>query len=317
MYYFEYQIILRLYNSPSEIIHGFDIDCCSVGYDGKDIWMTQRCLFSLMNGYNSVNFNRMSPSYHYRLAKYGSRGMAVKVPDFERNKIKMEELISFIDTNDRKDINGVLHGIDVLLYLEYIWIQSKHKLRSIFDPGQECSDYSYVPIVKRSKYSMRISHLVEYLACSSNNHKKYSEKYLPFIYEMLRKGMVFLDYFDSTEDKSDDVKLTEAINFQDSEDFIYDGLKDIGNLQIHRILKCKKIMYIMCISEDLHQILNISPILYECLKVLRPWDFPADLTFKITNPGEQMTNTFNKLVLNNTDTWYQGKFYSFMQSMDG
>jgi hypothetical protein len=29
------QIILRLYKSPAEILMGFDVDCCAVGYDGK------------------------------------------------------------------------------------------------------------------------------------------------------------------------------------------------------------------------------------------------------------------------------------------
>jgi len=29
------QIILRLYKSPAEILMGFDVDCCAVGYDGR------------------------------------------------------------------------------------------------------------------------------------------------------------------------------------------------------------------------------------------------------------------------------------------
>lgn len=31
------QIILRQYKSPAEILMGFDVDCCSVGYDGKNV----------------------------------------------------------------------------------------------------------------------------------------------------------------------------------------------------------------------------------------------------------------------------------------
>jgi hypothetical protein len=31
------QIILRLYKSPAEILMGFDVDCCSVGFDGANV----------------------------------------------------------------------------------------------------------------------------------------------------------------------------------------------------------------------------------------------------------------------------------------
>ena len=36
------QIILRLYISPLEVLSGFDIDSCCVGFDGVDIWATKR-----------------------------------------------------------------------------------------------------------------------------------------------------------------------------------------------------------------------------------------------------------------------------------
>ncbi|KAJ3268023.1 Protein mono-ADP-ribosyltransferase parp4, partial [Terramyces sp. JEL0728] len=32
------QVIFRLYKSPSEVLMGFDIDCCCVGYDGKEVY---------------------------------------------------------------------------------------------------------------------------------------------------------------------------------------------------------------------------------------------------------------------------------------
>jgi hypothetical protein len=31
------QIVLRLYKSPAEILMGFDVDACSVGYDGEKV----------------------------------------------------------------------------------------------------------------------------------------------------------------------------------------------------------------------------------------------------------------------------------------
>ena len=48
-------MILRLYESKSDILNGFDIDCCCVGYDGKDTLITQRCITALKTKINTVN----------------------------------------------------------------------------------------------------------------------------------------------------------------------------------------------------------------------------------------------------------------------
>jgi hypothetical protein len=88
----EYQCILRLYRSASEILHGFDVDCCSVGYDGKDLWITDRALYALVNKSNTVNFDRMSPSYLDRLVKYGTRGFAIAIPNFSKASVNYKEI---------------------------------------------------------------------------------------------------------------------------------------------------------------------------------------------------------------------------------
>lgn len=36
------QVVLRCYASPAEILCGFDIDCCCVGYDGRDVYILPR-----------------------------------------------------------------------------------------------------------------------------------------------------------------------------------------------------------------------------------------------------------------------------------
>jgi hypothetical protein len=36
------QIVLRLYDSPTEVLLGFDVDCCCVGYDGTSVWALPR-----------------------------------------------------------------------------------------------------------------------------------------------------------------------------------------------------------------------------------------------------------------------------------
>ena len=74
------QIILRLYKNISEIIHGFDVDCACVAFDFEKIWLTPRAYFSLKYMLNFIDFDRMSPSYEFRLSKYMKRGFSVYIP---------------------------------------------------------------------------------------------------------------------------------------------------------------------------------------------------------------------------------------------
>ena len=81
------QIVLRLYSSPAEILMGFDVDSCSCGFDGKQVYMTPRCHQALIRQMNTVDMTRRSPTYELRLAKYADRGFEVEVPMLQREKI--------------------------------------------------------------------------------------------------------------------------------------------------------------------------------------------------------------------------------------
>lgn len=137
--YSTYQVVLRLYRTPSEIIHGFDIDGCCMGTDGKDIYITRRCLYSLKKGFNTVNFERLSPSYTYRLVKYSKKGMKIRDTHFVRANVKVipnedfffyggfnfgfEPFVYYFPRiNDRmslkKKILNSLKGIDFLIFVE-------------------------------------------------------------------------------------------------------------------------------------------------------------------------------------------------------
>ncbi|GBB92606.1 hypothetical protein RclHR1_02030009 [Rhizophagus clarus] len=81
------QIVLRLYNSPSEILTGFDVDCCCVGFDGRNVWALPRAHQAIIKQCNTVDLTRRSPSYEMRLAKYAGRGFEIKVPSLDRSRI--------------------------------------------------------------------------------------------------------------------------------------------------------------------------------------------------------------------------------------
>lgn len=74
------QIILRLYMNPAEVLMGFDIDCCCVGYDGSKVLALKRARRAINRRYNLVDLSRRSLTYETRLFKYSKRGYAVLVP---------------------------------------------------------------------------------------------------------------------------------------------------------------------------------------------------------------------------------------------
>lgn len=81
------QIVLRIYNSVSEILTGFDVDCACVAYDGKQVWAAPRALAAFATQMNTIDLTRRSPSYENRLSKYSHRGFEVYWPLLDRSKV--------------------------------------------------------------------------------------------------------------------------------------------------------------------------------------------------------------------------------------
>ena len=115
------QIILRLYQTKSEVLHGFDLDSSCVGYDGTTIWLTSRSLYSLKYMINTIDFDRMSPTYEVRLAKYMVRGFAIHIPDFNQKQINKSKIQDFIDSAKKSKYPT---GLDFLLLHYYSPITS-------------------------------------------------------------------------------------------------------------------------------------------------------------------------------------------------
>ena len=282
----DYQIVLRLYKTLSEILHGFDVDCCAVGYDGKDIWMTKRALFAISHGYNTVNFERLSPSYGNRLVKYALRGMSIRIPNFDRKRVNLKALKkAYAEIEEKYTTNSSvkfanikkLHGIDLLLFLEHHIVVKQFNLRSIrflYRLDKETSDYSVTPHRDYSDSGNQIDTMLEYMQDSADRHVIHSIKYLPFLQKAQKQ------------------------------------YEDIGNrLWVNNFFGYKSISYIEGDAHEIEHILHVPNSIYKCFEVVRPWEFPADVTFKIINPGEQMTNTFNRIVLKDNKVWYDGMFY--------
>ncbi len=122
------QVILRLYKAPTEIVHGFDLDCVGILWDGQDLWATERALYAHEHKANWFDPARASPSYAYRLSKYSLRGYTIMLPGFDEaiidhNKFKAlydQVLDLYLCMIAGIDDNGEVLGFDgdPLLYIE-------------------------------------------------------------------------------------------------------------------------------------------------------------------------------------------------------
>eukprot|EP01133_Synstelium_polycarpum_P020953 gene20953-25153_t len=127
------QVVLRLYKSPAEVLMGFDIDACSVGFDGSDVYALPRARRAIVNGVNCVSMTRRSLTYETRLFKYAKRGFAILVPDFDR---------SMVDLSIYSQALGEAKGLARLLLLESEFVHSPSGYVAL----ENESDYSAVQI---------------------------------------------------------------------------------------------------------------------------------------------------------------------------
>jgi Ankyrin repeats (3 copies) len=81
------QIVLRLYDSISQIITGFDVDCACAAYDGSQVYAAPRAVAAFVTQCNTIDLTRRSPSYENRLSKYSRRGFEVHWPLLDRTRI--------------------------------------------------------------------------------------------------------------------------------------------------------------------------------------------------------------------------------------
>ncbi len=131
------QVILRLYRSPAEIILGFDVDCCCILTTlNGETYATERGCYALSNAYNVVNFDRLSPSYEYRIGKYNKRCFAIWIPYIDYFK----QVASF-DSN-KIDLK-VPANIIIKLLSSYSALKPKHTI----DDLTERSDYMHCQVV--------------------------------------------------------------------------------------------------------------------------------------------------------------------------
>lgn len=316
----EIQVILRIYNSPSEVLHGFDVDCCCLGYRNGEIWVTPRAVSALQCGYNTVDFDRLSPSYEYRLAKYAARGMAIRVPEFRRASVNTVLLRCYItEGNWCKKTNldarmrhphRAMQGLNLLLFLEAYYESTKHKQKlgqTFIKLAHEKSDYGPIPFnyATPGAAGTKLFDNIDYMLLDStkqrypDHYEKYVIHFRNYIIQQLRyQGQDF------------DATLPSDEWIESFEWFRGEFRHVIINNPLSKVNYQKKIFFAKVFdTQNLSKILHINEHIYAGMATVANWEFPAHVTFRRIAPGEQTTSSFHKIVLDNPRTWYMGIFY--------
>ncbi len=316
------QIILRLYSTPSEVLHGFDVDCCAIGYWNGNYWLTRRAAYALSKGYNTLNLARASPSYEHRLLKYMSRGIALRLPKFDKNRILVDAVHreggNYMSTYNSKLLS--LKMLDLILYA-YVWAKydhdagtfisrKSHKMRRL-QGVSVLSDYH--PFEIRQPNFVSLLYLLKYVYQTLD---KYLHREILFdLFHMVRQRILFSEeQYDKSENSLPseiaheiEIKfLTEAQRADLNNPFPYDLKKELDEIAVPIFRRGTSKTW--CIEYDIDN--PISANTYRVLSFIRPWDVPYQIEWKKTNPGEQMTGTFHKLTLEKPETWWSTRFYA-------
>ncbi|KYQ93264.1 hypothetical protein DLAC_05920 [Tieghemostelium lacteum] len=109
------QVVLKIFKSAKEVLDGFDVDCCSVGFDSQDVFAINRSRRSIIDGINTIDIDNRSNTYETRLFKYARRGFAVEIPNLANRDIP-----ATIYSQDAK----YARGFQRLLILDFYYTMS-------------------------------------------------------------------------------------------------------------------------------------------------------------------------------------------------
>jgi hypothetical protein len=88
------QLILRAYPTISSVIHAFDINACSMAFDGCTTFLTEAAAFALWTSTILVDAALRSTTYEKRLIKYAGRGYALGFPNLQLSPDMKGDIVS-------------------------------------------------------------------------------------------------------------------------------------------------------------------------------------------------------------------------------
>lgn len=283
------QIILRLYSTISEILHGFDLGSSAVGFDNGKVYFTTLSKHSYEYLVNIVDPSRRSTTYELRLIKYYQRGFSIVMPDLDIKRLR---------TNYFK--YGMVEVAE-LPYLTFTYRDVKGNkifLATVIKYGTRTtrcevdSDYAPDDFNEYKLFYLNLKNLVR----QEDNYYYYSEKTNldiltnpPYI---TRSRII--DFYDSLHKK-----IYDRCNFDLQAFTSYFDLSTVTEA-VNEIVVKKNLSYLDGLIED-QKVLVLSRL--DEVRKKKHYELP----WIITDPGSQLTGSFNPLLSDPKD-WY-GKYY--------
>ena len=94
------QIILKLLQSPTQVLLNFDLDVCAIGFDGKQVLMLPRCARAIETGYSVFTMDLVWGHYlgdrkatrETRVLKYADKGFGLRILPSYANSLEDDTL---------------------------------------------------------------------------------------------------------------------------------------------------------------------------------------------------------------------------------
>lgn len=171
------QIILRDYYSISEILHSFDIPCCSIGWDGKTTYLTKLAEWAIINNINVVIPKYRSNTYESRLTKYfNKKKYGILLPNLKL--LKGDKLITL------PNMSIDIHHTDNNIAIADINLPAFDSLDLIYSSQEQYEEVDYDKIA--SDCMINLYNLIDVQKIVQKNchtiikYKQFFEKYCYF-----------------------------------------------------------------------------------------------------------------------------------------
>ncbi|KAJ7188211.1 hypothetical protein C8R46DRAFT_1023637 [Mycena filopes] len=126
------QIVLKLVNSPKDVLLNFDLDICAMGWDGTNVWMLPRAARVIETGCNTFTMSLVHGHYlsdrrasqPKRIFKYADKGYGVRIlPSY------LSSLAHISDNEESIDITHL--AADAHSYVEdmFLRLRDTHRVR--------------------------------------------------------------------------------------------------------------------------------------------------------------------------------------------
>lgn len=278
------QIILRIYQNISQILHGFDLGSSAVGFDGQRLYFTGLSKFAYEYSTNILDTTRRSTTYERRLIKYFKRNFDIILPHMNMRQ--------FRNVNSKYKLDDVCE----MPYIAFSYRGVKgNKIiisRFLTPTGNGDSDYQINDLDAYKIFYINLHHLV----WEQGDYYFYSEKpgdtSIQHPYVSRRK---IIDYYDDLAKKLKKggmVNLRMLKKYVRKTDEVLKILIEQGESEKFNTLLDQ------CIENEKHRILNLVDSLTTNV-------FPLQWLTK--NPGTQLTSSLNPII-EEPNCWY-GNYY--------